>query len=182
MYVLSFEEVTFMIVDLHYKYKFPTSEVYSIRIGAVRLILTLHPLILSTYSHTFLSRILERNLLPRKSRTMTSAICLMKALFASLMMFSSVGGFSHSIVRHCHRIAQRPQHFSRNIGPSAMAASVESISILPDAKELDEILNVAIDAAKKAGVLIRENIGARVKYSKTNYKVGSNYCCWFLYG
>ena len=178
MYVLSFEEVTFMIVDLHYKYKFPTSEVYSIRIGAVRLILTLHPLIVSTYSHTFLSRILERNLLPRKSRTMTSAICLMKALFASLMMFSSVGGFSHSIVRHSHRIKQRPQH----VGPSAMAASVESISILPDAKELDEILNVAIDAAKKAGVLIRENIGARVKYSKTNYKVGSNYCCWFLYG
>ena len=52
-----------------------------------------------------------------------------------------------------------------------MVASVESISILPDAKELDEILNVAIAAAKKAGVLIRENIGARVKYSKTNYKV-----------
>ena len=42
---------------------------------------------------------------------------------------------------------------------------------LPSAAELDGILLVAIEAAKKAGVLIRDNIGARVKYSKTNYKV-----------
>ena len=34
-----------------------------------------------------------------------------------------------------------------------------------------KILDVAEDAARQAGILIKENIGARVKYSKTNYKV-----------
>lgn len=36
--------------------------------------------------------------------------------------------------------------------------------------ELDEVLRVAEEAARRAGALIRDNIGARVKYSKTNYK------------
>lgn len=45
------------------------------------------------------------------------------------------------------------------------------VTEMPDAAQLERILNVAKDAAKKAGVLIRDNIGARVKYSKTNYKV-----------
>ena len=43
---------------------------------------------------------------------------------------------------------------------------------LPDMKELEHILSIAETAARRAGILIRENIGARVKYSKTNYKVG----------
>jgi hypothetical protein len=42
---------------------------------------------------------------------------------------------------------------------------------MPDAAQLERVLQVALEAAKKAGVLIRDNIGARVKYSKTNYKV-----------
>lgn len=46
-----------------------------------------------------------------------------------------------------------------------------TITYMPDKAELDAILQVAIEAANKAGVLIRDNIGARVKYSKTNYKV-----------
>jgi fructose-1,6-bisphosphatase/inositol monophosphatase family enzyme len=40
----------------------------------------------------------------------------------------------------------------------------------PDKATLQHILSVADDAARKAGDLIRANIGARVKYSKTNYK------------
>jgi hypothetical protein len=42
---------------------------------------------------------------------------------------------------------------------------------LPDDATLEGILNVAKVAAQNAGILIRDNIGARVKYSKTNYKV-----------
>lgn len=40
----------------------------------------------------------------------------------------------------------------------------------PTRAELQHILDVAETAARRAGELIRENIGARVKYSKTNYK------------
>ena len=50
-------------------------------------------------------------------------------------------------------------------------SAVSEIFEQPDDAQLDQILQVAIDAANKAGVLIRDNIGARVKYSKTNYKV-----------
>jgi hypothetical protein len=49
-------------------------------------------------------------------------------------------------------------------------ASSDSIT-LPSYEELQGILNVAKVAAQNAGILIRDNIGARVKYSKTNYKV-----------
>ena len=40
----------------------------------------------------------------------------------------------------------------------------------PSLEELENVLEVAKAAAFKAGELIRDNIGARVKYSKTNYK------------
>lgn len=52
-------------------------------------------------------------------------------------------------------------------------SAVSEILEQPDDAQLDQILQVAIDAANKAGILIRDNIGARVKYSKTNYKVHS---------
>ena len=47
----------------------------------------------------------------------------------------------------------------------------ERAAVVPKLETLQHILSVAEAAAKDAGRLIKENIGARVKYSKTNYKV-----------
>ncbi len=61
-------------------------------------------------------------------------------------------------------------------GSFALKATLEplptaTLNEMPSLEELQKILEVADIAARKAGVLIRDNIGARVKYSKTNYKV-----------
>ena len=85
----------------------------------------------------------------------------------TLVLLLSVRGFSNSIGLNRHN---RLQHFNKNL-QQLQVASIETPSSLPDAVVLEKILEVAIDAARKAGVLIRDNIGARVKYSKTNYKV-----------
>lgn len=85
----------------------------------------------------------------------------------TLILLLSVRGFSNSIGLNRHN---RLQHFNKNL-QQLQVASIETPSSLPDAVVLEKILEVAIDAARKAGVLIRDNIGARVKYSKTNYKV-----------
>jgi hypothetical protein len=66
---------------------------------------------------------------------------------------------------------------SRSSSSALKAISTDSavenaqITDMPPLEELQRILSVAERAARKAGDLIRENIGARVKYSKTNYKV-----------
>ena len=85
----------------------------------------------------------------------------------TLILLLSVRGFSNSFGLNRHN---RLQHFNKNL-QQLQVASIETPSSLPDAVILEKILEVAIDAARKAGVLIRDNIGARVKYSKTNYKV-----------
>ena len=66
-------------------------------------------------------------------------------------------------------------------GSSALKATLEplptsTVNEMPSLQELQKILEVADIAARKAGVLIRDNIGARVKYSKTNYKVRFPLC------
>ena len=88
----------------------------------------------------------------------------------SLMLLSPVKSLLHTSVRQFSCFKQGSLHLHKNSQPPAMVLTVDCVS-LPDAEELEQILTVAIEAAKKAGDLIRENIGARVKYSKTNYKV-----------
>ena len=53
---------------------------------------------------------------------------------------------------------------------TASSTATETSVDLPSLAELQEVLKIADIAARKAGILIRDNIGARVKYSKTNYK------------
>lgn len=54
---------------------------------------------------------------------------------------------------------------------SALRVSTEALNNIETLDDtLQRVLSVADAAARKAGVLIRNNIGARVKYSKTNYK------------
>jgi len=64
---------------------------------------------------------------------------------------------------------------SRFILPTLSTSTAEEVQVFGplEIDQLDvykKILAVAEDAARKAGVLVRENIGARVHYSKTNYK------------
>ena len=76
-----------------------------------------------------------------------------------------VAGFSNLNPTRTHYRNTYASHRHRHL------SAVSEICEQPDDAQLDQILQVAMDAANKAGILIRDNIGARVKYSKTNYKV-----------
>lgn len=79
-----------------------------------------------------------------------------------------------SVIGLTNFISTRTQSRCRNTYTSRRYRHLSAASASfnqPDDAVLDQILLVAIEAANKAGVLIRDNIGARVKYSKTNYKV-----------
>ena len=84
-----------------------------------------------------------------------------------LVLLLKIKGFSHNFNNRVHSLSCNANKFARKSQTFAVSIDPD----LPSAAELENILQVAIEAAKKAGVLIRENIGARVKYSKTNYKV-----------
>ena len=92
----------------------------------------------------------------------------MTKLFSFLLLVTAVSGFLNPIVKQLQYQRCNSKSFTK---PLSMVATQITLETLPDAEELDQILKIAMVAARKAGVLIRDNIGARVKYSKTNYKV-----------
>jgi hypothetical protein len=67
-------------------------------------------------------------------------------------------------------IRSRSSSLQASILNQGIISSTDGEGNLPSDEELQKILFVAEIAARKAGDLIRDNIGARVKYSKTNYK------------
>jgi hypothetical protein len=87
--------------------------------------------------------------------------------FVIFGLIVKITGFSSNFNSRIHSLSCNANKFTRKSHNFAVTIDPD----LPSAAELDGILLVAIEAAKKAGVLIRDNIGARVKYSKTNYKV-----------
>lgn len=91
----------------------------------------------------------------------------MMKFFIFVQLLSSVSGLLNVMNLRSQLSLQKSQT-SLRISPLTIESVVTD---MPDAAQLEKILQVAMDAAKKAGVLIRDNIGARVKYSKTNYKV-----------
>ena len=88
-------------------------------------------------------------------------------VFVLLGLILEITGFSNNFKSRVHSLLCGANKFARK--SQTFVVSIDHD--MPSPAELDTILQVAIEAAKKAGVLIRENIGARVKYSKTNYKV-----------
>lgn len=98
-------------------------------------------------------------------------------VFVLLGLILEITGFSNNFKSRVHSLSCGTNKFA-----SKSQAFVVSIDHdMPSPAELDNILQVAIEAAKKAGVLIRENIGARVKYSKTNYKVRRSLTTLLIY-
>ena len=95
----------------------------------------------------------------------------MTKLFSFLLLVTAVSGFLNPIVKQLQYQRCNSKSFTRDSKPLSMVATQITLETIPDAEELDQILKIAMVAARKAGVLIRDNIGARVKYSKTNYKV-----------
>lgn len=91
---------------------------------------------------------------------------MMKLFVFSQLLFSTSGLLN--VINLRPRLSLRKSQTTLSVSPLQAEFVVTE---MPDAAQLERILNVAKDAAKKAGVLIRDNIGARVKYSKTNYKV-----------
>ena len=81
-------------------------------------------------------------------------------------MLSHTGALSYLVPR-----LARPRLTALNSISTDAGVNTAQLTEMPPLEELQRILSVAETAARKAGVLIRENIGARVKYSKTNYKV-----------
>lgn len=91
----------------------------------------------------------------------------MMKLFVFVQLLSSASGLLN-VINLRSQLSLQKSRTSLRISPLIIESVVTD---MPDAAQLERVLQVATEAAKKAGVLIRDNIGARVKYSKTNYKV-----------